>query len=472
VNSNPSFLAFKEFSVSRLGTAFLIIAGLLPLISFAIWNGYPLVYSDTGTYIHAGFENLVPDDRPILYGIFIRHLSLKTSLWIVICIQALLTSFSLFVFISGFISERKRRNSLFVICILFLSFGTAISQKCSDLLPDFLTAMMALLICRFMVKPILGIEKLLVFAVLFFALCAHNSHLYILLLTISVVIFIRLFRKSVLRLVPFRKFLHLLGILISGVLVIGFINYGFSGKFFISKNSAVFMTGHLAECGLLDEFLNAKCAEKKYALCPDAGRLNKVDFLWDERNSPLYRMGGWKNDGEQFKPLLYDFFTSKKYLGKFAVNSLGCSAKQLTMFQLDAEMENAIYGEGSAPYAQIHWRFHSELENYMASKQNRGLLDYSWVNFLQTILLLLSIMVIAAFYLIRKIREQMQMIHISLLFILSFIFSNAVVCGTFTIAHVRFGSRVIWLLPLMAIIIVAEYVKLRNKQNTVSAPKG
>jgi hypothetical protein len=47
--------------------------------SYAIWNGYPLVFLDTGTYVASGFERFVPRDRPLAYGFFIRHSSLAHS---------------------------------------------------------------------------------------------------------------------------------------------------------------------------------------------------------------------------------------------------------------------------------------------------------------------------------------------------------------------------------------------------------
>ena len=57
----------------------------------ALYNSYPLLYPDTGTYAHSGLKLFVPQDRPILYGLFIRLSSLWASLWFVVLAQALLT---------------------------------------------------------------------------------------------------------------------------------------------------------------------------------------------------------------------------------------------------------------------------------------------------------------------------------------------------------------------------------------------
>ena len=63
-------------------------------LGFALYNGYPIVYSDTSTYIESGFSLQPPADRPITYGLFIRVFSLNGfSLWTVALMQSLIISF-------------------------------------------------------------------------------------------------------------------------------------------------------------------------------------------------------------------------------------------------------------------------------------------------------------------------------------------------------------------------------------------
>ena len=49
-----------------------ILAGCLLMMFPAFVNGYPLIYSDTSTYIHSAFEFLPPKDRPITYGLIYK----------------------------------------------------------------------------------------------------------------------------------------------------------------------------------------------------------------------------------------------------------------------------------------------------------------------------------------------------------------------------------------------------------------
>jgi hypothetical protein len=59
----------------------------------AFYNGYPLLYSDTSTYLASGFELQTPVDRPITNGIFLRIFSLNgLTLFAAAFFQSLLLS--------------------------------------------------------------------------------------------------------------------------------------------------------------------------------------------------------------------------------------------------------------------------------------------------------------------------------------------------------------------------------------------
>jgi hypothetical protein len=54
-----------------LGALWLVAATNLLLVP-ALVNGFPFVYSDTGTYLRSVFAGFVPPDRPYWYGPFLR----------------------------------------------------------------------------------------------------------------------------------------------------------------------------------------------------------------------------------------------------------------------------------------------------------------------------------------------------------------------------------------------------------------
>ncbi|MBK6774919.1 MAG: hypothetical protein IPG74_03390 [Flavobacteriales bacterium] len=54
----------------------------------ALINGYPLVYSDSGTYIMNAFTLAQIEDRPIGYGLIIHAITWKATLWTVVLFKA------------------------------------------------------------------------------------------------------------------------------------------------------------------------------------------------------------------------------------------------------------------------------------------------------------------------------------------------------------------------------------------------
>jgi hypothetical protein len=76
-------------------TSLWLIIYTLVLMAPAFYNAYPLVYSDTGTYIQSGMQWELPIDRPFVYGLFIKITSLGFSLWNVIFFQCLIVAYTL-----------------------------------------------------------------------------------------------------------------------------------------------------------------------------------------------------------------------------------------------------------------------------------------------------------------------------------------------------------------------------------------
>src|SRR6185503_19338892 len=61
----------------------------------AWWNGYPLVFADTGTYLSQAIERYAGWDRPVFYSLFLLPLHLTLTTWPAIAAQALLVAYVL-----------------------------------------------------------------------------------------------------------------------------------------------------------------------------------------------------------------------------------------------------------------------------------------------------------------------------------------------------------------------------------------
>jgi len=96
---------------------FIFLSGVL-FISVGLYNGYPLLCSDSSGYIYHAFSNNLHLSRSIVYGIFIKHISLKESLWLVILGQGILFAYVLSRFIIFFSSFKDISHQLLVFVFL------------------------------------------------------------------------------------------------------------------------------------------------------------------------------------------------------------------------------------------------------------------------------------------------------------------------------------------------------------------
>src|SRR5437867_6633745 len=129
----------------EFSTIFLYLCGVSFMLMWpSLWNGYPLVFSDTGAYISSAFTLKVPFDRPIGYGYFTRLFSGGLSLWLVIFTQAFLVSSLLWKLLGIFLTTYRFR--IHFLSVLFLSIFTVLPWFASQLMPDIFSGLIFLLL--------------------------------------------------------------------------------------------------------------------------------------------------------------------------------------------------------------------------------------------------------------------------------------------------------------------------------------
>jgi hypothetical protein len=414
-----------------------------------------LVYSDTGTYIGSGFSLKLPGDRPIFYGLFIRHVSLLTSLWLVIWVQGILLALVVFYYFK-YLSGTTRYRFYYLLYIFLITFFTAASVNVSQLIPDIFTPIsilsLGLLLFADMKKRDLVITTIL----LFYSIAVHNSHIYLnsLLLIVFTVIFIfRRFREELKAFsLKLKRIIYAWIVIISTYFIVCSVNATLGGGFEYSRGGHVFLMDRLIEMGLMDVYLHDNCDKYHYKLCEFKDK-TIWDFLWDYRNSPLYKYGnGWTSPQvkEEYNAIFKDLFTTPKYCHLFIVKSIESTAKQFFHFGTG---DVPVQGEGTAPYFAIAGHYPLSLKEYMAARQRLNTLNFGKIAVIQNILFGISLFLCIGFLLFPRLAGKFKWI---ILFILLGLVINAFVCGSFAIVVERFQTRVIWLLPLPLILLMAN----------------
>ncbi len=435
---------------------FIITAGLL-LCWLGFYNNFPFVFYDTGAYMYCGFSGTVPHDRPIFYGLILRHISMKDSLWLVILFQGLIVSLSAYYYFRFFV-EKEFRNYFFLIYIFLITFFTGASMHVSQLLPDVFAAVALMNYGLLVLSGKLKTRDLIIIsALLFISISVHNSHMTICLLLsilISILFCFRRIRRSW-TFLSLRRLIYIWSFLIASYLVVSATHLSYGGKFTMAQGKEVFMISRLCDMEILQEYLEEKCPDHHYKLCQYKDSI-PWDYLWDYNQSPLYKMGGWGSNLPEYRAILIDLFTTPKYLIKYLSRSFECSFKLFFNFDTgDTPLQN----EGTATFTEIHHHFPMHEREYFTSKQSAGRLNFDPLNRVQWYLIGISLF-LSIWLLFLRIPKKFRYL---ILFFLMSLWVNALICGSLSGIYSRYQSRVIWLLPLPLILFLASQEPLKRR---------
>ena len=117
-----------------------LVLGVPLLLWPAILNGYPIVFSDTGTYLSQAIHRYVGWDRPVFYSLFMYALHLTLSTWPVVIAQAAIAVWVLDRTRAVFFPAVPRAWLWWV--LLMLSLATGMPWLAARLMPDLFTPLL------------------------------------------------------------------------------------------------------------------------------------------------------------------------------------------------------------------------------------------------------------------------------------------------------------------------------------------
>jgi len=436
-----------------------IVLSTFILILPAIINGYPLLYSDSATYIVSGHESFIPIDRPFIYGFLVRHISLSYSLWLVIIFQAVITITLIERFLYYFdLGSRKSYATIITVSILCISTG--LSNYVSQIMPDIFTGFLLLAYAMLLIEKNYLQRWLLSFIIVASSLM-HFSNLP-LVSTLSVfAIFVTLVYRKYFTEVSNRLF-NYSALIILPWLLLPSLNYFYSGEFFLNKSRHIFFTARLIETGSLNEFFSSNPDSHKYSLFNVKDRLPEKawQFIWEE-TSPLYDgdcsvNGGWSNcwieKETEYNAMIRDVLTTKPILYRFIKISMLDWMRQMTDFDtghLDRQGE-------SSGLSNIIPRYFNDETCYYKSKQYKDTLYFRSGSIIQRVSVILSaiLLIMFASNLIKLDEKWIFKFRLLFSMIVFGLLTNAFYCAALSNPLNRYQGRIIWILPLLLIAIL------------------
>jgi hypothetical protein len=264
-------------------------AGILCLIWPAVWNGYPIVFADTGTYLSQAMHRYLGWDRPVFYSLFIYPLHLGLTTWPVICMQSALTVLVLNLTRRAFGLGRGWLLAL----TLFLTLATWLPWTVSELMPDLFTPLLVLLLsllmfCQSEFRPW---ERMAMTALAAFMIATQQSSVPLALVLLLILSPFRVaHRRGSVRtmLAP----LLAPGIAAAAMVLVNTVGFG---RVSLSPFGNVFVLARVIYDGPGMTVLRRDCPTRAWRLCPYLNRFPATadDFLW-LRTSPVMLAGGHK----------------------------------------------------------------------------------------------------------------------------------------------------------------------------------
>ncbi len=88
-------------------------------------------------------------------------------------------------------------------------------------------------------------------------------------------------------------------------------NYALTGKVFFSRAGAIFLSARMMQDGLIKPVLDEDCPEAGYRICAYKDDLpSRADaYLWEEKISPFFRLGGFRKMERESALLVHESLT-------------------------------------------------------------------------------------------------------------------------------------------------------------------
>ena len=437
---------------------------ILLLIWPAVYNGYPLFYADSNSYLLSSIHIEIPLERPLFYGFFLRLTTMQALMWVAIIVQGIIS----FFIINKTLQVLFPKITLIFKYIIFLLLAvlTGLPWYTAQIMPDLFTALSVLVIFLIFADQSAGLRTQIAYHILlFFMIGTHYSNLPVTGIIICCFALVS-FKKVWLNQQAYRwKTLSVLATIVVVAFSHSLITYNQFGSFRMSRGSNLFLVAKCLETPLLKTYMreNKNNIAIPFSDCIDSLPDNACTFLWSG-DSPLNQPGVSKvKMNEAYGPVISDLFSQARYRNWFIMESFSSTRKQLLFHKVGSGLVS--YGDKNGGcYFVMKNDFENELHQFTHAKQQRFGLEDNYHKHISAWVFYLSVIVIGVGILIRPIRQKFGTI---ILFILLGVLANAFVTASMANVYDRLQVRVVWLLTFAAILIIAhayQLVKLKKEK--------
>jgi hypothetical protein len=444
-------LSIRDDEAQRAGNAadwLAAGAAVLVLAAPALWNGFPLVFPDTGGYLQRPITGTLELGRSALYGLFLL-LGSPMAFWPNVMAQAALIVWLIALTLR--VHRLDGRPWLLFGIVAALTVATSLPWFVSQLMPDILfpAGVLALYLLAFGGNEIRNGERGGLAAVIAFAIASHMAFMAVALGLVAALLVVGLLKNF-----PAPR-VALAGLAVgAGLLLAPLSNLAITGKLAFTPGGASFVFNRLVEDGIVGRYLDDTCPDPSLRICPYRDKLTRGydDWLW-RNDTPFWQLGGWKDySGEERRIILA---TIAMYPGMHVTNAIHHVGDQLVSFATEISTDHGENAHTTYTFREYLPQLYPAL---MTTRQLTGRLDVTPLNFIHIPAGALSILGLAGLLVFRRRLDLPPQAVALAATVLLALLVNAAVCGVFSHAAERYQSR---LMPLATFAVMTLLVRRR-----------
>ena len=420
-------------------------AMVLALLAPALWNGFALIFPDTGGYLSRPIEGTLGMGRSALYGLFL-YAGIPAAFWSNVIVQAALTAWLIVLTMRA--QGLGGRPWLALGIVAMLTVCTSLPWFAGQLMPDILfpAAVLALYLLAFQAAQLTWWERCGLAAVIVITIPSHMAAAGLGVAVIAALWSLALIARFSL---PKPRLLLAAASVAAGVAFCPVSNYAITGHFMFTPGGDSFLFGRLLEDGIVKRYLEDRCPDPALRLCEyKVGLPDEADWwLWGD--TPFYKLGGWVDFAPEERAIA--IATLERYPLMHAEAALVATLRQFAAFQTEISIT-----DNEPTIVTLADRTPQLFDQFMRARQQTAPFNVAPLNFLHVPVAALSIAGLALALIARrrlKIAPELAALCLTILLALA---ANAVICGIFSHPVDRYQSRLVPLAPFAVALLIAR----------------
>ena len=429
-----------------------LLAGVL-LLGAAIYNGFPLLFSDSGEYFGRSIVRQVPEYRTFGYSAWLALSWPRPSLWAGVVTQSLLLGALLWWLVRVVAPGLSLRAAAVGAALMLLL--TSAPWVAGQVMPDVfapITIVGVFLVVFHWGELSRPARALCVLAVAF-GVTTHATHLWLALGLLAVYAAFALARERGL----VRGIVRAASALAVGAVCLVALNAAQTGQLFFSRGGHVYLTAHLLDTGLAQRLLRAECPDGGYALCPYQAQLNTdaARFIWN-KDVNVSVLGGWTRSNGEASQLLRGVV--RRYPLEYAASLVTYTARQFAA--LDSFDGLVTYADKGYVADFVSYYLPGQYADFLAAAQQRGAFtDAPALPAIHAAVFWLAALAGGTLLFLGRRRPEWAAggaatrFHVTVWLALA---GNAALCANVSGVFDRYQTRLAWLLPLAVALCLAR----------------